>query len=69
MQVNPKLPLRPSTPPKELQQLFLTTQRAKEVKPKTLLQLHIETVAAAEAIYARTRELRAATARLCNSRR
>ena len=69
MQVNPKLPLRPSTPPKELQQLFLTAQRAKEVKPKRLLQLHLETVAAAEAIYARTQQLRAATARLCNSRR
>jgi hypothetical protein len=69
MQVNPKLPLRPSTPPKELQQLFLTAQRAKEVKPKSLLQLHLETVVAAQAIHARTRELRAATARLCNRRR
>ena len=68
MQVKPKLPLRPSTPPKELQQLFLTAQRAKLRKPKSLLQIHLETVAAAEAIHARTRELRAATARLCNRR-
>ena len=68
MQVNPKLPLRPSTPPKELQQLFLTTQRANLRKPKSLLQLHLETVQAAEAIHKRTRELRAATARLCNRR-
>ena len=68
MQVKPKLPLRPSTPPKELQQLFLTTQRANLRKPKSLLQIHLETVAAAQAIHARTRELRAATARLCNRR-
>ena len=67
MQVKPNTPLRPSVLPKELQQLFLTAQRAYNRKPKTLLQLHIETVAAAEAIYARTRELRAATARLCNT--
>ena len=69
MQVKPKLPLRPSVPPKELQQLFLTAQRANLRKPKSLLQIHLETVAAAEAIHTRTRELRAATARLCNSRR
>ena len=68
MQVKPKLPLRPSVPPKELQQLFLTAQRANLRKPKTLLQIHLETVQAAEAIHKRTRELRAATARLCNRR-
>ena len=68
MQVKPKLPLRPQLPPKELQQLFLTTQRANERKPKSVLQLHLETVQAAEAIHKRTRELRAATARLCNRR-
>ena len=68
MQVKPKLPLRPSTPPKELQQLFLTAQRANDRKPKSLLQIHLETVQAAEAIHKRTRELRAATARLCNRR-
>ena len=68
MQVKPKLPLRPQLPPKELQQLFLTTQRANERKPKSVLQLHLETVQAAEAIHTRTRELRAATARLCNRR-
>jgi len=68
VQVKPKLPLRPQLPPKELQQLFLTTQRANERKPKSVLQLHLETVQAAEAIHTRTRELRAATARLCNRR-
>jgi hypothetical protein len=68
VQVKPKLPLRPQLPPKELQQLFLTTQRANERKPKSVLQLHLETVQAAEAIHKRTRELRAATARLCNRR-
>ena len=65
VQVNPKLPLRPSTPPKELQQLFLTAQRARDTKPKSLVQLHLETLAAAQAIHTRTAELRAATARLC----
>jgi hypothetical protein len=68
VQVKPKLPLRPQLPPKELQQLFLTTQRANERKPKSVLQIHLETVQAAEAIHKRTRELRAATARLCNRR-
>jgi hypothetical protein len=69
VQVKPKLPLRPSVPPEELQQLFLTAQRAKLRKPKSLLQIHLETVVAAQAIHARTRELRATTARLCNRRR
>ena len=65
MQVKPSKPLRPQQPPKELQQLFLTAQRAYNRKPKSLLQQHLETVAAAEAIHTRTRELRAATRRLC----
>ena len=68
MQVKPSKPLRPQQPPKELQQLFLTAQRAYNRKPKTLLQQHLETVQAAEAIHTRTRELRAATARLCSKR-
>jgi hypothetical protein len=67
VQVKPNTPLRPSVLPKELQQLLVTAQRTRASKPKTLLQLHIETIQAAAAIYARTRELRAATARLCNT--
>jgi hypothetical protein len=65
VQVKPKLPLRPQLPPKELQQLFLTTQRANERKPKSVLQLHLETVQAAEAIHARVKQLRIQTQILC----
>jgi hypothetical protein len=68
MQVKPSKPLRPQQPPKELQQLFLTAQRAYNRKPKTLLQLHLETVQAAQHIHLRTQQLRAATARLCSKR-
>ena len=66
MQVKPSKPLRPQQPPQQLEQLLLKATRARTSKPKTLLQLHLETIQAAAAIYARTRELRAATARLCN---
>ena len=66
MQVKPSKPLRPQQPPQQLEQYIDYTQRVRMRKPKTLLQLHLETIQAAAAIYARTRELRAATARLCN---
>lgn len=65
MLIKPSKPLRPEQPPRVLQQLFLTAQRAKLRKPRTLLQQHLETVQAAEAIHTRTQQLRAQTAKLC----
>ena len=65
MQVKPSKQLSPQQPPKELQQLFLTAQRAYNRKPKSLLQQHLETVQAAVAIHARVEQLRIQTQILC----
>ena len=65
MQVKPSKPLRPQRPPPELEQQFLVAQRARQQRPKSTLQTHLETLAAAEHIYTRTQQLRAQTRRLC----
>jgi hypothetical protein len=62
MQVKPSKPLRPQQPPRELQQQFL---RARQLKPKSFLELHLEILASTQAIHTRTQLLRAATRKLC----
>jgi hypothetical protein len=57
--------IKPQRPAPQLEQRIAYTQRLQARKPKTLLELHLETIQAAEVIYARTQELRANTARLC----
>jgi hypothetical protein len=65
MQVKPSKPLRPQRPPPELEQQFLVTQRARQQRPKSTLEQHLETLSAAQQIYARTQQLREQTRRLC----
>jgi hypothetical protein len=65
MQVKPSKPLRPQRPPKELQQQFLRAAQAKQLKPKSFLELHLEITLAAQAIFKQTQLLREATRRLC----
>ena len=65
MQVKPTRPLQPQRPPQQLEQLFRTAQRARQLKPKSILEQHLETIAAAQQIYQRTQQLRAQTRKLC----